>query len=236
MHFFIIVLLVCFFIFLFSLYLLSRDDFVMMRKDITLDRAFNIAFIAFAVSVLSSRILFILSNPSSDFLNPLVFLLFPYYPGLSLLGGVGGGVLFLLILGKSQKLPTGRLLDFFSISFLSALPVGIISYFLLMRQNLFTIPPISLMLVYVALFIVFIKILLPRLLSGRLKDGAIGLIFLICFSIISLITNIIARGKNMLNLGLEDLILVIILYASLVFLFRQEKIIARFKKFKLKRS
>ena len=230
MHFLVLVILFCFFIFLFSLYLLTRDDFVLIRKDVTLDKAFNITFITFAVSVLSSRILYIILNPSLDFLNPLVFLLFPYFPGLSLIGGVGGGVLFLLILCKYQKLPMGRLLDFFSISFLSALPVGIIGYFLLGRQNLFTIAPISLVLVYIVLFFAFIKILLPLLLSGRLKDGTIGLIFLICFSVISLVGNFIGRVGNLLNLGLEDLILVIILYASLVFLFRQEKLLTKFRK------
>lgn len=230
MHFLFLVILFCFFIFLFALYLLTRDDFVLIRKDITLDIGFNIAFITFAVSVLSARILYVILNPSSDYLNPLVFLLFPYYPGLSLLGGVGGGVLFLVFTSKQLKFPMGRLIDFFSISFLSALPIGIIGYFLLDGQNLLKLGSIILVLVYTILFFIFIKILLPRLLSGMLKDGTIGLIFLICFAITSLITNIIARGKNMLNLGLEDLILVIILYTSLVFLFRQEKLMAKLKK------
>jgi prolipoprotein diacylglyceryltransferase len=202
----------------------------------TTEKVFNIAFMTFAASILSARILYAILNPSSNFLNPLVFMLFPYYPGLSLLGGVGGGVLFLITLGKYKNLPTARLLDFFSVSFLSALPVGIIGYFLLTKQNLFTIAPVSLILVYIVLFFVFIKILLPLLLSGMLKDGTIGLIFLICFAVISFITNVIARGKNMFNLGLEDLILVIILYTSLVFLFRQEKLIGKIKNFKLKRN
>jgi len=236
MQFLILVILLCFFIFLFALYLLTRDDFVLIRKDATLDMTFNMAFITFAVSVLSSRILYITLNPSLDFLNPLVFLLFPYYPGLSLLGGAVGGVLFLLLISKQQKFPMGRLLDFFSISFLSVLPIGTIGYFLLGRQNLFTIAPISLVLVYTILFFIFIKILLPRLLSRRLKDGTIGLIFLICFAVISLVGNFIGRVGNLLNLGLEDLILIIMLYASLVFLFRQEKLLTKIKKFKLKRD
>ena len=235
MHFLVLVILLCFFIFLFSIYLLTRDDFVLIRKDITVESAFNIAFITLVFSVLSSRILYIILNPSSDFLNPLVFLLFPYFPGLSLLGGVVGAVLFLLFLCKHKKFPTGRLIDFFSISFLSALPIGTIGYFLLRQQNLFTIAPISLVLVSIVLFFVFIKILLPHLLSGRLKDGTSGLIFLICFASISLVGNFIGRVGNLLNLGLEELILTILLYTSLVFLFRQEKLLTRLKKFKLKK-
>ena len=231
MHFLILVLLICFFIFLFALYLLTRDDFVLIRKDVSLEKVFNMAFATFLASILGARILYVILNPSLDFLNPLVFLLFPYYPGLSLEGGVVGGVLFLLLISKQQKFPMGRLLDFFSISFLSALPIGTIGYFLLGRQNLFTIWPISLVSIYAVLFFVFIKILLPLLLSGRLKDGTIGLIFLICFAVISLVVNFIGRVENLLNLGLEDLILVIILYASSVFLFRQEKLWAKVKKY-----
>ena len=227
MHLLILVILLCFFIFLFALFVLTRDDFVLIRKDVTLDVVFNISFVAFAVSLTSSRILYVILNPSSDFLNPLVFLLFPYFPGLSLLGAVAG---------KQLKLPIGRLIDYFSISFLSSLPIGIIGYFLLEGENLFKMGPIILVLVYTVLFFILIKILLPRLLSGRLKDGTIGLIFLICFSLISLISGFMARGKNMFNLGLEDLILVITLYASLVFLFRQEKLLTKIKKLKLKRN
>lgn len=236
MHFLVLVILFCFFIFLFSLYLLTRDDFVLIRKDITAESAFNITFITLAVSVLSSRSLYIILNPSSDFLNPLVFLLFPYFPGLSLVGGVGGGALFLLLLSKLKKLPFGRLLDFFSISFLSSFPFGIVGYFLLSRVNIFTFKPIFLLLIYIFLFFLFLKILLPNLLNGKFKDGTIGLIFLICFAIISLVGNFIGRVGNLLNLGLEDLILVIMLYASTVFLFRQEKLLKKIKKFKLKRK
>jgi hypothetical protein len=235
MQFLILVLLFCFFIFLFALYLLTRDDFVFIRKDVSLEKVFNMAFTTFAASILGARILYVILNPSSNFFNPLVFLLFPYFPGLSLVGGVGGGVLFLVFLCKYQKLPMGRLLDFFSISFLSALPIGTIGYFLVSRQNLFAILPISLILAYIILFFVFIKILLPLLLSGGLKDGTIGLIFLICFASISLVGNFIGRVGNLLNLGLEELILTILLYTSLVFLFRQEKLLTRLKKFKLKK-
>jgi len=156
MHLLILVILLCFFIFLFALFVLTRDDFVLIRKDVTLDVVFNISFVAFAVSLTSSRILYVILNPSSDFLNPLVFLLFPYFPGLSLLGAVAGGVLFLVIICKQLKLPIGRLIDYFSISFLSSLPIGIIGYFLLEGENLFKMGPIILVLVYTVLFFILI--------------------------------------------------------------------------------
>lgn len=235
MQFFIFVLLICFFIFLFPAFLLSRDDFVFIRKDVTTEKVFNIAFVMFAASIFCARILYAVLNPGLNFLNPLVFFLFPYFPGLSLVGGVGGGVLFLLALSKFKKLPFGRLFDFFSISFLSSFPFGILGYFLLSEEFIFSPRPIILFLTHVIVLIFFLKLLLPRMLRGRFKDGTVGFLFLISFSAVFLVDNAIGRGKNIFNLGIEDLILVIILYTSVVFIFRQEKVLSRIKKVNLKR-
>lgn len=229
MQFLILVLLVCFFIFLFPLYLLVKDDFVLIRKDVTTEKVFNIAFVAFAASVFGARLLYVFLNPSSNFLNPLVFLLFPYFPGLSLVGGVVGGALFLLLLSRSKKLPAGRLFDFFSISFLSCFPFGLLGYFLLSGENIFSSRPITLLLIHVVILIFFLKLLMPRMLSRIFKDGTVGFLFLLSFSIVFLVDNAVGRvGK--LSFGIEDLILILILYTSVVFLFKQEKLLTKLKK------
>lgn len=236
MQFFILVLVTCFLIFLFCLYLLANDDFVLLRKDVSTEKVFNIAFLVAIFSLISSRVLFIVLNPSSNFLNPLVFFLFPYFPGLTLTGGAIGGIIAFFILAKRGKFPTARLFDFFSISFLSPMALGFLGYFLLSKSKFFSFHDIGLIVVYLALFVVFLKILLPRLLNGQLKEGTIGIIFLICFSIISLVENLVGRvGKNIFNLGVEDIILFLVLFVSLVFLFRQEKLLAKIKKFRTKR-
>jgi len=231
MQFLIFVLLTCFFIFLFSLYLLSRDDFVFIRKDVTTEKVFNIAFVMFFVAIFSSRILYVILNPSSNFLNPLVFFLFPYYPGLSLVGGVAGGALFLLVLSKRKRLLFGRLLDFFSVSFLSAFPFGLLGYFLLSGENIFSPRSIVLLLTQVIMFIFFLKLLLPRILSGRFKNGTVGFLFLIFFAVVFLVDNALGRAGDILGLGLEDLILILMLYTSVVFLFRQEKLLTKVRKY-----
>jgi len=46
-----------------------------------------------------------------------------------------------------------------------------------------------------------------------------------------LVGNFIGRVGNLLNLGLEELILTILLYTSLVFLFRQEKLLTKIRKY-----
>jgi len=234
MDFFIFVLFVCFFIFLFCLHFLSRDDFVLLRRDISIERVFNIAFIVGALSLFSSRILYVALNPSEKFLNPLVFFLIPYYSGLSLIGGVVGGFLTLLLLSRLKKMPEGRFLDFFSISTLSAMPIGFLGLLLLRGKN-FSLVFVVLALIYFALFVLFIKVLLPRLLEGKFKDGTIGFIFLISFCIISLIENAIDRGvKNLFNPRIEDFVLLLIFFVSLVFLFRQEKLLTKVKRLNFK--
>lgn len=231
MQFFIFVLLVCFLIFLFCLYLLANDDFVLLRKDVSLERVFNIAFLVAIFSLISSRVLFIVLNPSSNFLNPLVFFLFPYFPGLTLTGGLVGGIIAFFILVKRGKSPTARLFDFFSISFLCPMALGFLGYFLLSKSKFFSFHYISLIVVYLALFVVFLKILLPRLLNGQLKEGTIGIIFLISFSAISVLENFIGRIGKTFSFSIEDFILLFLFIVSLVFLVIQEKILEKVKKY-----
>jgi len=237
-EFFIFVLLICLLIFLFSLYLLAKDDFVLLRHDVSMEQIFDKALTLALFSLLTARILYVALNPRPSFLNPLVFFGIPYFPGLSLTGALVGALFaFVLFYAKDSKAPKGRLLDFFSISFLATLPVGLLGYlFLSWADNeVKHAHIIGLIVVYIILFIVVLKFCLPALLSGKLKDGTIGIIFLISFSIISLIENAIDRGgKNLLNAGIEDFILFLIFFVSLVFLFRQEKLISRIKKLNLK--
>lgn len=230
MHFFIFVLLICFFIFLFFLYFLAHDDFVLLRKDVSTEKVFNIAFIVAIAAIIGARILYIVLNPSAKFLNPLGFFLFPYYQGLSLTGGLIGGIIAFFALTQKEKMPTLRLFDFFSIAFLIPVSVGYLGNFLLSKGKIFSVHNISLVVIYFALFIVFIKFLLPRLLSGNFKDGTIGFLFLISFSFVSLIENFVDRVGGKFYLNIEDFILLFILVASIAFLIRQEKLIAKIRK------
>lgn len=232
MQFFIFVLLICFLIFLFCLYLLANDDFVLLRKDISIERVFNIAFLVAMCSLIGARVLFIVLNPSSNFLNPLVFFLFPYFPGLSLTGGVIGGlIVFLILTYKDSKIPKARLFDFFSISLLSTFALGFLGYFLLSKSQLLSAHAISTIILYSILFIVFIKLLLPKLIAGDLKEGTVGLIFLICFSVVSMLENFIIRLGKTFRFTIEDFVLIFVFIVSLVFLIIQEKLLTKVKKY-----
>ncbi|MBI3366803.1 hypothetical protein HY041_04225, partial [Candidatus Roizmanbacteria bacterium] len=148
MQFFIIVLLICLFVFLYCVYLLSNDDFIFLRKDVTMERLFNLVFLGGLFSLFFARAVFGIFNQKSIFANPLVFLLFPYFPGLSLLGGVLGVGAFIGFLAtrKNSTLPLGRMSDFLSIAFLITLPIGYLGYFVLSEENNIAIRTISMVI------------------------------------------------------------------------------------------
>lgn len=226
MNFFIVFLLLGLFTALFSVYYLSRDDLILLRKDVTIERIFNLAFIVFLVGLFFARLSYGVLYSTKIFSNPLMFFLFPYFPGLLLLGGIIGGLLFLLLISKSKNLPAGRIFDIFSISVLSCLSLGYFGFFWLSRQNLLSVKPIFLIVVYIILFYVFIKYIHQYLLKGILKDGSGGLLFLISFSAISLVVNVVDKFKNNPFLGKpENPILFVILIISAVAFIKAEKLI-----------
>jgi len=226
MNFFIIFLLLGFFLSLFIIYYLSRDDLILLRKDVTTERIFNIAFVVFFGGLFFARLSYGIFYSTKIFSNPLNFFLFPYFPGLLLTGGIAGGILLLFIILRSKNLPIGRIFDIFSISILSCLSLGYFGFFLLSGQNLLSGKSIFLIFVYIILFYLFIKYIHQYLLKGILKDGSGGLLFLISFSAISLVVNIVDKFKNNPFLGKpENPILFVILIISVAAFIKAEKLI-----------
>ncbi|MDP2637507.1 MAG: hypothetical protein Q8P26_00405 [Candidatus Levybacteria bacterium] len=238
MQFFILVLLICLFVFLYCVYTLANDDFIFLRKDITMEKIFNIIFLGSLSSLFISRVFYGLFNGGEIFSNPLVFFLFPYFPGLSLLGGVvGGGVGFLfLATRKKNQLPLGRLADFFSIALLITLPVGFLGYFMFSEDGFPFIKASALVFTYLILFIIFLRLILPQLLNGKLKEGTITYLFLICFSVVSLISNAFPKF-NLLSYvkNFENMLLILILFLSLGMLMKYENLFIGLKSFRKKK-
>ncbi len=239
MQFFILVLVLCLFVFLYSVYVLARDDFIFLRRDLTMEKIFNIIFAGSLSSLFFARLFYGLIYLRSDFLSPFVFFLVPYYPGLSLVGGVIGTAITFLFLSRNKKnsLPLARLADFFSIAFLITLPIGILGYFMFSEGELSFVKTTILVVVYLLLFAVFLRFLFPVFLSGKIKEGTITLIFLACFSLVNLVSNafpitsVIDYFKNF-----ENPILMIAFAVSLFFLIKQENLLSKIKEFRIKRK
>lgn len=228
MHLFFIVILVGFFIFLFTLHYLSNDDLIIIRKDMPMEKVFNSAFLAGLVGLLFSRIFYVIIHPEPVFLNPLGFLLFPYFPGLALSGAVIGGFIFLVFYARNQKLPVGRLFDFFSIAILSSLPFGYLGLFLL--GGISVIGFIFSFIAYGILFFAFIKFLLPMSFRNKIKNGSIFAIFLFSFALVAFLTKVLEEYKNINIINPENFLFLGIFIFSLVIILKTEILGKRIRK------
>lgn len=122
-----IIAIVTFLVFLFTFYVLAKDDFVYLRKNITLEQLFDTIFLGLPITLLLSRILFVAFHPSWAYINPFVFFIVPYFPGLFVGGGMLGAGIFLYVFTRDKKIPSMRLADELSLAFLAASSV----YFLM---------------------------------------------------------------------------------------------------------
>lgn len=215
------VFIIGFFIFLFCLYAFSNDDFVLLRKNITLTQVFNIAFITSLVGIFFSRFFYVLFHFSPTFLNPFVFFVFPYFTGLSQGGGVLGSMIFMILYFKSKKLPFARVFDFFSLSFLCSLWVffSIQQIILLVEKK--PVDPVAFIypIIYLILFLVFVWFFVRE----KLRDGTAGLVTLIVFSFVSLFQNLMTRVGKASLVTPEDIIYIFLFLSSLILLIKEER-------------
>lgn len=221
--FFLIPLIFGLFIYLLCLFLLGRDDFVILRKNISMEQIFNVAFISAFVGLFVARVFYVVFNFDQRFLHPFAFFLFPYFPGLSLAGGVLGGTAFVLGYCIVRKLPARRLFDIFSLSFFCTLPFGFLANFLtlIFAKKNFVYLNLIILVLFLGLFVFLVKVFL----LGKLKDGSVGLLSLLSFSAVFLIANITGKGRISFEFSLENIILTLLFLISLLLFVKQEKIV-----------
>lgn len=170
-------------IFLFLTFLLARDDFLFIRRGVVLDDVFNVVFLALPVVILSARVFYVFLHPSVRFLNPLVFLIIPYFPGLSIVGGIIGAWLFVSIYTKKKKMPTQRLLDILSIAFLFSLSLGIFfqALPLFFTNKLFAVEEIGRSMIGIAFFI----FALTQFMKEKWKEGSVMYFSIFLYSLLA---------------------------------------------------
>lgn len=216
-----IILLICFFIFLYLLYYLSKDDFVIVRKDISMEKIFNLAFLTSIASLFSARLFYVLQSLDPKLWSPLGFLAIPYFPGLSLIGGILGAEIFIFLYGSFKKMPTGKILDLFALSFMVVLPLGLIGNFIihLGKVSLFS----NLVFIFSCLLLLlFAKVIFPFSGKGEIKDGSLGLIFSAIFSFLYFTTKLFLNLKEFSFLSIENILILVVLFSSLILLVNQE--------------
>jgi prolipoprotein diacylglyceryltransferase len=210
-------------LFLYSLYRLVKDDYVFIRKGISLEQSFDIAFITLWISLFTARLFYLLFYSSS--LEAIFYNFFNLKVGsFSLTGAVIGGTIAIYLIGKYKKIPLGRLCDFLSLSFLYTLPlVFLANSFFVSKDTL-----LSMFLnavIYFVLLLFFVQFLYPKILNRTLKEGTLALLFLLLFSIISLTTALLLSLKYIQNfISPENIVLVLLFIFSLILLIKQERL------------
>lgn len=185
------------FVFFLSLFTLARDDYILLRKNVTLENVFNVGFLVLFAALLSARFVYVVLHFKSLFLHPLVFLVIFYYPGLSLTGGILGAVAFLFGYCIVRRFPSGRLFDLFSVSFLWMLAAGFVLAIVirLVKKVPFVWFHIAPAALFVLITIVFAAFLIPVYRRGRLRDGSLGLLFLISLFLASCVMSFFGTGS-----------------------------------------
>ena|ERR1700722_11765475 len=208
-------------LFLYSLYRLVKDDYVFIRKGISLEQSFDIAFITLWVSLFTARLFYLIFNSHS--VSVVFYNFFNLKIGdFSLTGAVIGGTIAIYLVGKYKKLPLGRLCDFLSLSFLYTLPLVFLANSFFVAKNVL----LSMFLdavIYFVLLLFFVQFLYPKILNRTLKEGTLSLLFLLLFSIIALTTTLLVSLKNIQSfISPENFVLVLLFIVSLILLIKQE--------------
>ncbi len=225
--FYLFFLVVCFFIFLFVLFALANDDFVLLRRHVSIHNLFDISFVVFGISLLSARVLYVILHFSSGFLNPLVFFLFPYFPGLSIAGGIIGGTLFLFFYCNVAKLPQKRICDVFSLAVVSCLPLGLFLLFLHGKKTLFLGIMAGILILISFCFFVFLFRVFQK---GNIRDGATSSLSISFFSLVSLFSGFLYdKEKLFYSLSFNQILLFFLFLIFLLLFLREEYLLFKAK-------
>lgn len=212
-----LVVIFCLFIFFYSLYILGKDDYVLIRKNFSLEQLFDFAFIGVFVSVILAKILLIVFHITVN-VSFVERLFFPTKAGFSLTSIVLGYLLVVFLIGIYRKLPIGRLFDFFSLALLSTLPAGYLLSILFVEKNniiFYILPGIF----YLILQVFFWRFLLPRIINGKLRDGNLCNYFLLIFSAVSIFIYLFYKLiSSSVRIEAEEFILLGLFFGSFIFL------------------
>lgn len=201
----------------FILYLLSKHDFVLLRKNISLAQIFDLSIITIPIAFVFGRLFFVFDYSQFNLLHFIRFFHFFKFPGISFLGLFLGGAISLFYFFRKKK-ALSRTYDIFTLAFFPLFILNILTrkYAL----NLFFIP---LLLILLAIGIFFFLIKSHN--NYKLRDGMISFIFLMILSIDNFIFQFFDPKRMMfLSLSISQFLSILIfLFSVTSILFNREK-------------
>lgn len=209
-------------VFLYAFYRLVKDDYIFIRKGISLEQAFDFAFITLWVGLFMSRALYLLFNLHNGE-NFFIDFFSVKNSGLSLTGAILGGSLAVFLISKFKRSPLGRLGDFLCLSFLYSLPLLFLANAIIAKKNELLLVFLN-AIVYFVLLLFFMQFLYPKVMNRTLREGVMAILFLLLFSIIALTTSLLISLKNIQTfINPENAILALLFILSMVLLIKQER-------------
>jgi prolipoprotein diacylglyceryltransferase len=209
-------------VFLYALYRLVKDDYIFIRKGISLEQSFDFAVISLLSGLIVSRsfyLLFHLHKGENFFVDFFSF----KNGGLSLTGVVIGAACAIYLISKYKKLPLSRLNDFLSLSFLYSLPLVFLGNAFLVKSGQLLLIFLN-AIIYFVLLLFFIQFLYPKVMNRTLREGMIAILFLLFFSFTALIMSLLTTLKNIYTfVNAENIILIGVIFVSIILLLRQAR-------------
>lgn len=208
------VLIACYFL----LYILAKQDFVLLRQNISLAQILDTAIIAIVAAFITGRLLFLVNNLELSLLQGVRFLHFIKFPGISPLGFFLGGI-FALWFFLRRKKGILRIFDIFSISFFPFYSFSLIlkSY---LQKSAFIF-----LIAAIVLPLIFFVFSLKSHYKYMMRDGSISLITLLIISIDTLFYEYINPDKYIIlfDLSVSQILSIILISSSIVFLFLNQR-------------
>ena len=213
-------------VFLYDLYRFVKDDYIFIRKGISLEQSFDIAFITLWVGLFTARLLYLLLHLNKGENLFIDFLSFKN-GGLSLTGAVIGGAIAVYLISRSKRLPLGRLSDFLSLSLLYALPlVFLVDAILVTKNNLLFVFLNA--IIYFVLLLFFVQFLYPKIMNRTLREGMLATLFLLFFSLTALISSLLTSLNTISQfINPENIILSLLFVVSVILLIKLERVTSR---------
>lgn len=211
------VLIICIFI----LFVLSRHDFAILRRNITLVQIFDKVFIAMIIGFVVGRFIYIFNSGQYYLLNFLAFFHLIRNSGFSIFGFFVGLVVASGLLFRKSKIMF-RMLDVILLSFF---PVAILScadsVFLI--KNMF----INAGIIFFLLTIFFLLLRLNA--KTKVRDGFIASILLGCVCVITIISNmksshtVLLFNASFSQIAVAILLSFVVLYSIYLQVLRKKK-------------
>lgn len=202
----------------FILYEFSKNDFVLLRRNISIMQMFDYVFVNLFTGFLFSRILYIFDTRNFLYLQPINLLHIFELPGLSVLGFFIGLLVTLYVLLRKKKVLL-RAYDIFVISFFPILLVSVF-YESVPRNYLYVLPIFALMSTVIFGFLV------SAIRNYSLRDGSSAAIL---FMVVCLKTFAFSffddRIPVLYVFSLVQIIAAVLLILNVVFILVHQKIV-----------